>query len=80
MEFGLLMTDILVYVSCKFEIHILKIALVISENVRIAFLYVLSILRRLIAYHASVYQSELWCGLYSQYKQKRKLFNDIFCG
>ena len=44
MEFGLLMTDILVNVSCKFEIYILKIGQVIRENVRIAFLYVLSIL------------------------------------
>ena len=43
LEFGLLMRDIPVYVSCKFEIYIFKIALVISENVRIAFLYVLSI-------------------------------------
>ena len=43
MEFGLLMTDIPVYVSCKFEMYIIKIVLVISENVRIAFLYVLSI-------------------------------------
>ena len=43
MEFGLLMTDIPVYVSCKFEINIFKIALVISENVCIAFLYLLSI-------------------------------------
>ena len=40
MEFGLLMTDIPVYVSCKFEMYILKIALVISENVHIAFLYI----------------------------------------
>ena len=41
MEFGLLMADILVYVSCKLKmyIHVLKIALVISENVCIAFLY-----------------------------------------
>ena len=37
------MRDIPVYVSCKFEMYIFKIALVISENVRIAFLYVLSI-------------------------------------
>ena len=37
------MTDILVSVSCKFEMYIFKFALVISENVRIAFLYVLSI-------------------------------------
>ena len=43
MEFGRLMKDILVYVSCKFEMYIFKIAQVISENVRIAFLYVLSI-------------------------------------
>ena len=43
MEFGQLMIDILVYVSCKFEMYIFKIAQVISENVRIAFLYVLSI-------------------------------------
>ena len=43
MEFGQLMTDILVNVSCKFEMYIFKIAYVINENVRIAFLYVLSI-------------------------------------
>ena len=43
MEFGQLMIDILVYVSCKVEMYIFKIAQVISENVRIAFLYVLSI-------------------------------------
>ena len=43
MEFGQLMIDILVYVSCKFEIYIFKIAQVISENIRIAFLYVLRI-------------------------------------
>ena len=43
MEFGQLMTGILVYVSCKFEMYIFKIAQVISKNVRIAFLYVLSI-------------------------------------
>ena len=44
MEFGQLMIDILVYVSCKYEMYIFKIVQVISENVRIAFLYVLSIL------------------------------------
>ena len=33
MEIGLLMVDIPVYVSCKFEMYIFKIALVISENV-----------------------------------------------
>ena len=43
MEFGQLMKDILVNVSCKFEMYIFKIAQVINENVRIAFLYVLSI-------------------------------------
>ena len=43
LKFGLLMRDIPVYVSCKFEMYIFKIALVISENLRIAFLYVLSI-------------------------------------
>ena len=43
MEFGLLMTDIPVYVPCQFEMNIIKITLVISENVRIVFLYVLSI-------------------------------------
>ena len=43
MEFGQLMTDIIVNVSCKFEMYIFKIAQVINENVRIAFLYVLSI-------------------------------------
>ena len=43
MEFGLLMTDIPVYISCNFQMYIFKIALVISENVCIAFLYVLSI-------------------------------------
>ena len=43
MEFGQLMIDILVNVSCKFEMYIFKIAQVTNENVRIAFLYVLSI-------------------------------------
>ena len=43
MEFGQLITDILVNVSCKIEMYIFKIAQVINENVRIAFLYVLSI-------------------------------------
>ena len=47
MEFDQLMTDILVYVSCKFEMYIFKLAQVISENIRIAFLYVLSILSSL---------------------------------
>ena len=45
MELGQLMTDILVNVSCKFEMYmyIFKIAQVINENVRIALIYVLSI-------------------------------------
>ena len=43
MEFGQLMTDILDNVSCKFEMYMIKIAQVINENVRTAFLYVLSI-------------------------------------
>ena len=43
MVFGHLMKDMLVYVSCKFEMYIFKMAQVISENIRIAFLYVLSI-------------------------------------
>ena len=47
MEFGQQMIDILVYVSCKFEMYIFKIALVTPENVRIAFLYVMSILASL---------------------------------
>ena len=42
-KFGQLKIDILVYVSCKFEMYTFKISRVISENVRIAFLYVLSI-------------------------------------
>ena len=43
LKFGLLMTDMPDYVSCKSEINIFKIALVIIENVRFALLYVLSI-------------------------------------
>ena len=43
MEFGKLMADIRVYVSCKFEMYIFEIAQVIGENVPIAFLYILSI-------------------------------------
>ena len=46
MEFGLLMTDILINVSCKFGMYRFKIAQVISKNVRIAFLYVLNIYRQ----------------------------------
>ena len=42
-EFGQPMVDILVYVSCKFEMYIFEIAQVIGEIVPIAFLYVLSI-------------------------------------
>ena len=43
MELGQLMIDILVNVSYKFEMYIFTNAQVINENVRIAFLYVLSI-------------------------------------
>ena len=43
MEFGQLMIDILVNLSCKFEMYIFKIAQVINENVGSALLYVLSI-------------------------------------
>ena len=43
MEYGQLMIDILINVSCKFEMYIFKIAQVINENGLIAFLYVLSI-------------------------------------
>ena len=39
MEFGLLMAGIPVYVTCELEMYIIKIALVISENVRIAFFF-----------------------------------------
>ena len=42
MESGVLVTDIPICVFCKFEMCIFKIALVIIENVRFAFLYVLS--------------------------------------
>ena len=38
MEFGKPMADILVYVSCKFEMYIFEIAQVIGQNVPIAFL------------------------------------------
>ena len=48
MEFGQLMIDILVNVSCKFEMYIFKITQAIIENVRIAFLYVLSIYETMI--------------------------------
>ena len=43
MEFDQLMIDILVNVSCKFEMYIFYFAQVFNENVRIAFLYGLSI-------------------------------------
>ena len=43
MEFGQLMANIIVYVSCKFEMYIFDITQIIGENVPIAFLYVLSI-------------------------------------
>ena len=37
------MIDILVEISCKFEMYIFKIAQVINKKLSIAFLYVLSI-------------------------------------
>ena len=37
MEFDQLMIEILVYVSCKFEMYIFKIAQVITENVLLCF-------------------------------------------
>ena len=43
MEFRQLMIDILVNVSCKFEMYIFKIAQANNENIHIVFLYVLSI-------------------------------------
>ena len=48
------MTDIPVYVSCKFEMNILKIALVIIENVRIVFLYVLNIFDLLLIHTSAI--------------------------
>ena len=42
-ELGSLMTDIPIYVSCKVERYIFKTVLVINENARFAFLYVLSV-------------------------------------
>ena len=38
MEFGQLMADILVYVSCKFEVYIFEIAKNMGKKVPIAFL------------------------------------------
>ena len=43
MEFGQLIADIPIFVSCKFEMYIIEIDQVIGENEPIAFLYVLSI-------------------------------------
>ena len=42
-EFGQLMADIQLYVSCTFEMYLYEIAQVIGENLPNAFLYVLSI-------------------------------------
>ena len=52
MTFCPLKADIPVYVSCKFEMYIFKIALVISENVCIEFLFVLSIYESLYDFFA----------------------------
>ena len=43
MEFEQLITGIQLYESCKIEMYIFKSALVINENIRFVFLYVLSI-------------------------------------
>ena len=43
MEYGLRIEDVSFYVSYKLEIGIYKIVKVITENIRLAFLYVLSI-------------------------------------
>ena len=87
MEFGQLMIDILVYVFCKFEMYVFKIAQVISENVHIAFLYVLSIVRicnefclfmRLFPHYAnmSVQYTSIFHGYKNNYFQLKNI--DIF--
>ena len=43
MDFSLLVGDTSVFDSRKFEMEIVKIVQVIAENIRFAFLYVLSI-------------------------------------
>ena len=43
MEFNLLVKDMLFFVSCKFEMAIIKIVQVVTEIIRFAFLYALSI-------------------------------------
>ena len=43
MEFNLLVVNMLFCVTCKFEMAIFKIAQVMTENIRFAFLYLLSI-------------------------------------
>ena len=40
MEFNLLVKDMLFFVSCKFEMAIIKIVQVMTEIIRFAFLYV----------------------------------------
>ena len=43
MEFNLLLGDMLFFATCKFETASVKIVQVMTENIRFAFLYVLSI-------------------------------------
>ena len=66
-EFGQLTIDILVDVFCKFEMNIFKIAQVINEHVRIAFLYVLSIY--IICFHIYLlcvtFNAEQSCKIYT---------------
>ena len=70
MTFGLKMADIPVYVSCKYEIYIFKIALVISENVYIAFLFVLSICSHCIYYYTVFSITVLYYYMFSLYANR----------
>ena len=78
MEFGLLMTDIPVYISCKFKMYIFKNAQVISENVRIAFLYVLSIYLFLNLTEKSMYTRRIYSTI--SIDQASKHLDDSFHG
>ena len=79
MEFGQLMIDILVNVSCKFEMYIFKIVQVINENVRIAFLYVLSIqMLQFIIQHCRVYHFGTGFDL-NLSKIHKVMTGEIFC-
>ena len=73
MEFNQTMTDILVNVSCKFEMYIFKIAHVINENVRTAFLYVLIYMK--LCFYMLVGFRKLHIGLQkTQLKTVKKCF------